>query len=63
MLVLILLLPTSQELIHWPMLVGIRAIIAKSDVDDGVSLYFPSASDEDVTSCLQADSPLTFLLL
>ena len=40
-LVLILLIPMSQEIIHWLILVGIRVSIAKSDVDDGVSLDLP----------------------
>ena len=40
-LILILLLPTIQELIHWLMLVGIRVSVSKFDVDDGVSLAFP----------------------
>ena len=40
-LILILLLPTSQELIHWIILVGIRFSISKYDVDDGVSLDLP----------------------
>ena len=39
-LVLIFLLPKSQEFIHWIILVGIHAIIAKHDVDDGASLAF-----------------------
>ena len=40
MLVLILLVPTSQDLIHWLMLVGICVIVSKFDFDNGVSLKF-----------------------
>ena len=40
-IILVLLLPTSQELIHWIILVGIRFSISKYDVDDGVSLDLP----------------------
>ena len=53
-LTLLFLFPTSQELIHWLVLVRIRVSISKSDVDDGVSLAFPRALDENFTSCLQA---------
>ena len=44
-LIPIFFLPASPELVHRLRLVGISVIIPKSDVDDGVSLYFPSASD------------------
>ena len=40
-LIFILLLPTSQELIHWFVLVGIRIFISKSDVNYGISLDLP----------------------
>ena len=40
-LILILLLPPIQELIHWLILAGIHGSIAKSDVNDGVSLDLP----------------------
>ena len=36
-----LLLPTSQDLIHWFMFVGVRIRVSKYDVDYGVSLDFP----------------------
>ena len=62
-LILLLLIPTRQELIHWLILVGIRVSIYKSDVDDGISLDLPSSSDDNVTSFIQATSPLTYILL
>ena len=40
-LILIFLLPTIQEIINWFILLGIRVIISKSDVDDGFGLDFP----------------------
>ena len=40
-IILIYLLPTKQELIHWLVLVGIIISISKSGVDDGVSMDFP----------------------
>ena len=39
--ILLLFLPTSQELFNWLILVGIRVRISKSDANDGVSLDFP----------------------
>ena len=39
-IVSISLLPTIQDLINWLMLVCIRVIITKYDVDDDVSLGF-----------------------
>ena len=40
-IILILLLPTIQEPIHWLILVGIRVGVYKFAVDDGVSLVLP----------------------
>ena len=40
-IILLFLLPTTQELIHWLILVGIRVSITKYDVDYGVSIDFP----------------------
>ena len=40
-LIFILLLPTSQELIHRFVLLGVCTCVSKSDVDDGVSLALP----------------------
>ena len=37
-LILIFLFPTSQELIHRFVLVGVRASVYKSDVDNGISM-------------------------
>ena len=39
--ILLLILPTSQELIHWFVLVGIRVWVSKSDINVGISLDFP----------------------
>ena len=39
-LVLLVLLPMSQELIHWLIIVGIHISIAKYDINDSVSLDF-----------------------
>ena len=39
-LILLLLLPTSQEIFHWIIPIGIRVIISKSYVNYGVSLIF-----------------------
>ena len=41
MLILILLLPKIQYLIHWFMLVVVRIRVSKYDVNYGVSLDFP----------------------
>ena len=49
-------LPTSQELIHWLILVGIRVIIPKSNVDDGGILDFSLSSNENITT--QFSSPI-----
>ena len=40
-LILIFPIPTSQDLIHWLILVSIRINISKYDADYGVSLDFP----------------------
>ena len=40
-LILILLLPTTQELVHWPIPVGIHISMSEFDIHDGVSLVFP----------------------
>ena len=40
-IILLLILPTSQDLIYWLMLVGICVSKSKFDFDDGVSLAFP----------------------
>ena len=40
-LILIFPIPTSQDLIHWFMFVGVRIRVSKYDVDYGVSLDFP----------------------
>ena len=34
-------LPPSQEIHHWIVLVGIRIIVAKFDINDGVILSIP----------------------
>ena len=41
MIIFLLILPKSQELINWILLVGVRAWVSKSEVDYGVSLDFP----------------------
>ena len=46
---LILLLPTSQEIIHWFLLVGVCVQVSKSDVNDGISLNLPESPNENVT--------------
>ena len=40
-LILILILPTSQDVIHWLKPVGIHTIVVDFDVNHGVSLLFP----------------------
>ena len=40
-LILVLLLPTRQEIIHWFVLVGVCIQVSKSDIDYGVSLDLP----------------------
>ena len=40
-IIFLLLLPTSQELIHWFVLVGVRVQVYKSDVDYGTIMDFP----------------------
>ena len=54
---------TIHDLIHWFIVVGICVSIVKSNVVDGVSLAFTLGSDEDITYCLQAAPPLTYLIL
>ena len=46
----LLLMLTRQEIIHWIILVVIRVRVSKYDVDYGVSLDLPYASDEKATS-------------
>ena len=40
-LILLLLIPMIQELIHWLIIVGIHVIISKSDFGDDVSMALP----------------------
>ena len=40
MIILLLVIPSKQDLFRWLMLVGTCVSISKSDVDDGVSLAF-----------------------
>ena len=49
-IIIILLIPIIQELIHWIILVGIHISIFKLDVDDGVSLALPQATNKYVAS-------------
>ena len=43
--------------------VGVCVRVSKSDVDHGISLAFPYASNENVNYCIQSAIPLTYLLL
>ena len=63
MLIFILLIPTSQELNNWFILVGFGVRVSKCDVDYGVSLDFPWYPNEEITLCLQYATPLTHLIL
>ena len=38
MLIIIFLLTTSQDIIHWLIRVGIRVRMSKYNIDDGVSM-------------------------
>ena len=63
MIILLLLLPTSQEFIRRFVLVCVHVSISKYDIDDGASLDLAKSFDENVTSCLKSGPPLTYLLL
>ena len=63
MLILIFLLSMIQEIVHWIIILGVRISINKYDVDDGISLDFSKAPDENITSCLQSAPPLTCIIL
>ena len=58
-LILLLLLPTRQELINWLKLVGILISVAEFGVDYGISISFTYDLNEYDTSCLQYFTPLT----
>ena len=49
---LILFFPLSQEHFYWLILVGVTVWAPQSGVNDGFSVTFPYAPDEDVTSRL-----------
>ena len=53
LIILLLIIPTIQDIIHWLILAGIRVSVSKSDLSYGVSLDFPQAPDDNITSCLQ----------
>ena len=40
-IIFLFLLPSIQELVHRFVLVGVRALISKSNIEDGVSLASP----------------------
>ena len=61
--IIIFLIPTVQELIHWFLPVGICVQVSKLDINYGISLGFPYSLNEYVISCLQSAPPLTYLLL
>ena len=52
-----------QEWFYWFLLVGFTVQVSESDVNDGVSLTFPSAPDEEVSYSLQYAPSLTYQLL
>ena len=62
MLILILLLPTVHEIIHWLVLVGVRVRVSKYNVNYGVSMDLPHAPNYNSTSYLQSTSTLTQIL-
>ena len=58
--VILLFLPTSQDIIHRFFIMGVCVSIYKSDVNYDVSLDLLWYLYENVTSCLQSSPPLTF---
>ena len=62
-LILILLIPTSQDLIHWLMIVGICVRLSKFDFDDSLIMTFPLSPNECFKYFLQSSPTLTYLIL